>query len=319
MSGDILVTGANGFIGQRVAAYLSRTQAVRCLVRREDGAGENTVIGDLDDMFALHKACQGVETVVHCAGYAHDHGVQDARMAARHWRVNHGGTRNLLGAAADCGVKTFVFLSSVRAMGLPDGTCVDETYLKPAESEYGRSKRAAEEEVLAYARKYARKVVILRPCLVYGAGAKGNLLRMANWVRRGVFPPLPETGNRRSLVHVNDLVSAIACVIQEPLSAGRTYIVVGPDAASGRELLVAMHRALGKRTPNWQVPLSWLNALADFGDLFFACTRRQFPFNGDVFARLLSSAEYSGQLISQETGWYPVVTLEHGLKEMLSC
>jgi UDP-glucose 4-epimerase len=79
--------------------------------------------------------------------------------------------------------------------------------------------------VLAVGRESGMHTVNLRPALVYGPGMKGNLARLIAAVRRGWLPPLPETGNRRSLVHVDDVAQALLLAAAQPAAAGRTYFV----------------------------------------------------------------------------------------------
>jgi uncharacterized protein YbjT (DUF2867 family) len=183
----------------------------RVLTRDQPEADE--VQGDLTDLTdraALDLACSGIETVFHCAGHAHAFGALGAEEEARHWQVNFEGSRALAEAAGRAGVASFVFLSSVKAVGEPGEACADEDWPVPPDSAYGRAKRAAEAAVLAAGERYGMRVTVLRPAMVFGAGGRGNLERMAALVRRGFFPPLPETGNRRSLVHVSDLVAPCA-------------------------------------------------------------------------------------------------------------
>ena len=105
------------------------------------------------------------------------------------------------------------------------------------ETAYGQAKRAAEAAVLDAGQRHGMHVVNLRLAMVYGAGGRGNLERMGRLVRRGLFPPLPETGNHRSLVHVDDVVAAMRLVAADEQANGRTYIVASPEAPSGRALV----------------------------------------------------------------------------------
>ena len=86
---------------------------------------------------------------------------------------------------------------------------------------YGRSKLAAEELVLHGG--YVPEPVVLRLCMVYGPQAKGNIEKMIEAVRRNRFPPLPEMGNRRSMVHVQDVVQAAVLAGTHPAAVGQAY------------------------------------------------------------------------------------------------
>jgi hypothetical protein len=114
---------------------------------------------------------------------------------------------NLVEAAGQAGVRSFVFLSSVKAMAEPGDAWLMRIFPVSRKPLMGRPKRAAEAAVLEVGRRYGMQVVNLRLAMVYGAGGRGNLERMGRLVRRGLFPPLPETANHRSLVHVDDVVA----------------------------------------------------------------------------------------------------------------
>ena len=236
---------------------------------------------------------------------------------ALHWQVNFEGTRNLVEAAGIAGVRRFVFLSSVKAMAEPGESCADEDFPGLPETAYGQAKRAAEAAVLDAGQRHGMHVVNLRLAMVYGAGGRGNLERMGRLVRRGLFPPLPETGNHRSLVHVNDVVAAMRLAAGDDRANGRTYIVAAPEAPSGRELFDALRAALGMPHCTWSVPASMLQVAARCGDGVEAAVRRRVPFDSEVLGRLLGSAWYSQARIEHELGWRARVSLADGLAEML--
>jgi len=308
-----LVTGASGFVGGRLMAALGREEDVRALLRRP-GAMPSAAVGDLLDPASLRAACEGIESVFHCAGYAHVFSSSDPDI---HWRINYEGTRNLLVAAGEAGVRRFVFLSSVKAMAEPGDACVDEDWPGEPVTPYGRAKRAAEEAVLDASAKYGMHVANLRLAMVYGRGGRGNLERMARGIRAGWFPPLPEIGNRRSLVHVDDVVAAMRLVAQAPAANGRTYIVADPKAYSGREIYDAIRRVLGKPPARWRVPAALLRSGGWLGDGLGKLAGRTLPLNSEVTERLLGSACYSPARIERELGWRAGIGLDEGVREML--
>lgn len=332
----ILVTGATGFIGRRLLQPCDRA-----LVRSAGGLPD-AVIGDLLDPASLAAACNGIGTVFHCAGYAHAFTSSDPDA---HWHINFEGTRNLVSAAGAAGVRRFVFLSSVKAMAEPgigstpktslrsvlpsrgeetlgaarhvSSECVDEDWPGEPATPYGKAKRAAEDTVLEAGAKYGMHVVNLRLAMVYGRGGRGNLERMARGLRAGWFPRLPETGNRRSLVHVDDVVDVMRLVAGRPEANGRTYIVADTQAYSGREICDAICAVLPTPTLRWSAPAGLLRAGGVVGDMLGAVLSRPLPLNSEVVDRLLGSACYSPARIERELGWRARVGLVEGVREML--
>lgn len=293
-----LVVGASGFIGRHLLAGGDRALA------RAPGVIPGAVIGDLLDPASLHAACSGVDCIFHCAGYAHAFASSDPDA---HWRINFAGTRNLLTAAGAAGVQRFIFLSSVKAMAEPGDECVDEDWPGEPVTPYGRAKRAAEDAVLEAGVRYGMHVVNLRLAMVYGRGGRGNLERMARAIRAGWFPPLPETGNRRSLVHVRDVVEVMRLVAARPEANGRTYIIADARACSGREIQDAIRAVLRKPTLRWSVPAGVLRAAGRLNGRL-----------GEIVDRLIGSACYLPARIERELGWRARVGLEEGLREMLA-
>jgi UDP-glucose 4-epimerase len=310
----MLVTGASGFIGRRLLRPCDRA-----LVRSACGV-PNAVVGDILNPASLAVACQGVDTVFHCAGYAHAFA---SISPDTHWRINHEGTRNLLTAAGEAGVHRFVFLSSVKSMAEPGSSCADEDWRGEPASAYGKAKRAAEEAALDAGARYGMHVVNLRLAMVYGRGGRGNLERMARGIAAGWFPPLPESGNRRSLVHVDDVVAVMRLVAERAEANGRTYIIADPQPYSGREIYNAIRCVLTQGAvppaPTFArpVPAVVLRAGGAVGDLLGALLRRPLPMNSEVVDRLLGSAWYSPARIERELGWRAQVGLIDGLREML--
>ena len=322
----VLVAGATGFIGRRLVEVLKQRPgiAVQVLVRNSIQAariwptgGVTTRIGDLTRPESLEASCHGVDTVFHLAGYAHASGVSESEARDLHHHVTVVGTRALLAAAAVAGVKRFIFVSSVKAMGEGGDSCLDESSDTIAASAYGRAKRAAEDLVLQAGQELDMHVCILRLPLVYGHDNKGNLPRMIEAIDRGHFPPLRESGNKRSMVHVDDVVQALLLAAQSPSASGQTYIVTDEQTYSTRAIYNLICSDLGRPVPGWTMPVTLLQLAARLGDLIGAVRGRPFGFNSDALDKLIGSAWYSSDKIHRELGYRPTCTLTTALPEMV--
>lgn len=320
-----LVTGGTGFIGQRLVSALRRSgTAVRVLTRRP-GSGETVrpedgvsfFSGDLSERSSLHGLCDGVESVFHLAGLAHTEARAHEDYSANQWRTTVGGTENLL-AEATGKIKDIIYISSVKAMGEGGKDEIGETFVPHPGSAYGKARLAAESRVLEFGARQGIKVCILRLPMVYGAGCKGNVPRMIESVDRDRFPPLPEVGNRRSMVHVDDVVQAMLLAANSPRASGQVYIVTDGQVYSSRQMYVWICQALGKPVPRWTVPAGLLRGAAKAGDLIGAVRRRQFVLNSDVLDKLLGSAWYSSRKITEDLGFHPTRNLEGALPEMVA-
>ena len=143
--------------------------------------------------------------------------------------------------AVDNGVKFFVFVSSSKAGGNPiPGKCANEMDQTEPEGIYGKTKREAELRLLEIGRKSGMHVSIVRPALIYGPNMKGNLRLMLSSIKKGLFPPLPETGNRRSMIHVDDLVEAIILIAEDYRANGEIFIATDGEQYSSRDIYKSM-------------------------------------------------------------------------------
>lgn len=305
----VLVTGASGFIGRTLTQrLLERRHPVNVLSRHADiggvdNAGCFAFTGDINNVELLRQACRGVDTVFHLAAYAHvnRHDVELMRT------TNVEGTRALLAAAIEEGVRRIVFFSSsLAAAGDADL------------SDYGRAKRDAEELLLAAAREGRIEVCCLRPVNVYGLGMQGNLLTMIRLIRKGVFPPLPRPAASLSLVGSRDLCEAalLAAVASQangqiyPVTDGRTYTMKG--------LEVSIRQALGRSIPRWDVPLPVLWLAMAVLDVAGRVLRLDNAPGMRNYRTLTTDSVFSCEKIQRELGYNPAATFTSELPAIVA-
>lgn len=319
MAATALVTGASGFVGRELCKALrDKGVSVRALLRAPcEGEWSEAVISELESVPA--SAMEGVRTVFHLAGKAH--ALAETRQAeAEYFRINTEGTRSLLEVAEATEVRRFVLFSSVKAMGEGGAACLDESVPCDPETPYGKSKLEAERLVLEGG--YVPEPVVLRLSMVYGATHKGNLPRMIEAVARGRFPPLPEVNNRRSMVHVEDVVQAAILASESPAAVGNAYIVTDGQPYSTRQMYECICASLNKPVPGWNIPLGVMKLLASIGDGVGKIRRRRFVFDSDVLEKLTDSAWYSSEKMTRELGFHARRHLDDslpGIAHFLEC
>lgn len=153
--------------------------------------------------------------------------------------------------------------------------------------------------------------------MVYGNTEKGNLPRMIKAIRRGLFPPLPDMHNLRSMVHVNDVVQAALLAADKPKAAGQIYIVTDNQAYSTRQIHDCIRAALGKSPINWNIPMGFLKGIAKIGDVVGRILGRRFPLDSDALGKLTGSAWYSSVKIQRELGYSPQHTLQTSMSDIV--
>lgn len=317
-----LVTGAGGFIGQRLLARLrEENYDVAALIHHQPGPfgsvpGIVQFEGDIRDAAAMKNAAAGCDTVFHLAGKVHALSEVESDQAD-YDAVNVEGTRNVLEAAIAGGAKRFVFFSSVKACGEGGPVRIDEDFDALPDTAYGVSKLAAERLVFDYGRRNGLHVVCLRLPLVYGPGNKGNLFRMIAAIDRGLFPPLPDIQNKRSMVHVSNVVDAALTAANDGRANGQCFIVADSEAHSTSELYRMICAALGRKPPRWHVPGGLLRLGGKAGDIIGQARRRRFFFDSDALNKLVGSAWYSADKIKRELGFEPAVEFRRSLPELI--
>lgn len=263
----MLVTGANGFVGQAVCAKLQAcgyqvTAAVRQAAQITPIIGVEYVhIANIDAQTAWQQALVGVDVVVHLAARVHvmQETVSDPLAAFR--EVNVAGTQNLALQSAQAGVKRFIFLSSIKVLG-EGGTILTAASPAAPQDAYALSKWEAEQCLWNLARQTGMELVIMRPPLIYGPGVKGNFLRLLSLVKSGIPLPLARVRNLRTLLSLDNCCSLIWRAIEHPAAAGQTLLLGDLEAISTPQLLQTLADAQGVKLRIWPVPVAGLKLLA---------------------------------------------------------
>ena len=297
---NVLVTGATGFIGQRLCLRLREAgHNIRAFSRSGSGLEDTkaTFRLDLANEDLPSESLQGVDCVYHLAGIAHRQG-----RGLPYGPVNYEATVKLALLAESSGVRRFVFLSSVKAMGrTATGACRSEEDCTVPEDAYGLSKWMAEEALRHKFSESSMAVYIIRPALVYGPRARGNLQLMARMVAMGL--PRPPGLGGRSMVSRDDLVALMLQAGREGPPGVHTWIATDGEVYSARRIYDAMRISAGK-SPGvaWCPEWAWRLA-ARIADSLGRSVETHWE-------KVFGTEVYSAERVRLETGWTPEQTLE---------
>lgn len=297
----LFITGGTGFIGQRLTHRLNATgyeylsSTVRATATHADCIDE------------LH----GFDVVIHLAGRAHSVTSEDDR--AEYHLVNTEFPLRLATAAIESSVQKFIFVSSVQAAQYQDDVGPNsELHSNWPTDIYGASKREAEQALQALDWKDTQ-LLILRPCLLFGAGAKANIRSL---LKHGGsrFIPIVRGAGRRSMLHVDDFCALLMAAVEAgPLAVG-PYIVAGECAPDINELRRAVVRAQGGKAPFWSVSADTLKGLAAFVKLL---TANKLDL-GNALSKVVEDRVYDSTLLASRLPWRPELSFEGSVAEMLS-
>lgn len=302
---EILLTGANGFLGSRFIEVYSNYFSLVPTSRRESHYVSAQWAFDVTSETDPKPRLENIECVIHCAARAHVINDSTANPLSEYRKVNVYGTIALASLAAKSGVKRFILISSINALGT--STEAEQPFSHSSQPSprdpFSISKNESEQAVKDICAEAGMEYVIIRPPLVYGPGVKANFLSLLKWLSRGA--PLPLGGirnNKRSLVYLDNLVDLIRVCIEHPNAANQTFLVSDNHDVSTYELLANTARALNAPLRLLNIPPKWLG---------FAC---KLLGKKDIEQRLSASLQVDISHTQLILGWEPPYSMEEGLK-----
>ncbi|MGB4812364.1 MAG: SDR family oxidoreductase [Methylophilaceae bacterium] len=304
---NILVTGASGFVGKVLCDTLCENgHHVVGVYRNANKINPNLqpfIISDFNADTDWKEALIGVDVIVHLAARVHVMIDAATNPLAEFRKVNVDGTVNLAKQAVGLGVKRFVFISSVKVNGefTESNKPFTELDIPKPQDDYGISKFEAEQALIKISQTTTMEVTIIRPPLVYGKGVRANFANMIRFIMCGIPLPLGNIHNKRSLVHVSNLVSMILCCIKHPDAANQTFLVSDGEDVSTTELLQSCAKAIGVKARLLPIPQKML----EFGATLLG--------KKNVAQRLCGNLQVSIDKARRILGWKPIVSFSDGI------
>ena len=321
-SDHILVTGANGFIGSALTReLLSRGFRVRMTGQLRPSHLEKLgavwfEMRDLNTGPDWQPALDGITGVVHLAGIAHRVNKDQASSPSEYDVVNHLATRSLAKAISQTPtIGRFLFASSVAVYGdAPTFPLIVAPNIDLAPStHYGMSKLNAERAIQEHLSESHCRWAILRPVLIYGPGNPGNMARLIQLVKLGMPLPVSRIPNRRSLLYIGNLLSAITAYLLCPSApAGKTWLISDGEDLSTEGLIHEIGHAASIRTHTIKVPFPLLRSIGVTGTLL---NRIGLPAPWDTITlnKLLGDFFVDATSIQRDLIWHPPYTPHEGI------
>ena len=305
----VLVTGANGFVGRALCEQLKVIgHEVVPAVRRASDI-PNAIILQEDDHFAWQNVLQGCEAIIHLAGRAHVMQEQATDPMHAYRQANVVTTLKIARQAVECGVKRFIFLSTIKVNGentLPAQLFTPEDIPNPQDP-YAVSKWEAENLLKDLAKETGLEVVIIRPPLVYGPGVKGNFAKLIQLVQKGIPLPFGAIENQRSMIALENLLDVIircADTIKYPNLAGEVFLVSDGKPLSTKALLQEIALAYGLKLRLISIPSAVIRFLLSVIG------------KASTADRILGELVIDDQKTKDRLGWQPVITIREQLRKM---
>ena len=318
----ILITGATGFIGGHLIDRLQQQSCQLIAAVRKDRSQlpeqvKSIVIGEITPDTDWGAALTGVDIVIHLAARAHVLQDTAADPVYEFMRSNAHSTDNLAKQAIAAGVKQFIFISSIGAMGSSSQDALTESALCHPDTPYGCSKLAAEQALISVASGTEMSWTIFRPTLVYGAGNPGNMERLIKLIRTGLPIPFASIQNQRSLVYVGNLVDAVRLSLSHPSADRQTFVISDDRVISTPDLVRSIAEVLNLNCTLVPFPTKLFQLAGKLGDSLQNVLHRPLPLNSRTIDSLTSSLSVDTQHLKTTLDWQPPFTFEQGLAKTL--
>jgi nucleoside-diphosphate-sugar epimerase len=316
----VLITGGTGFIGSRLAQRcLAQGYPVTVLGQENTPAevensrtlqaqGAKVALVSVTDRERLFAAMQSVDLVFHLAAAQHEANVPDQHF----WDVNVTGTRNLLEASVEAGVKRFVHGSTIGVYGAAlDGTLNELSPIQP-DNIYGRTKLEGEKTVLAFQDRLP--VVIIRVSETYGPGDR-RLLKLFKAIHKRIFFMIGNGKNVHHLIYVEDLLNGFmrAATVEE--ATGHIFVLAGKEVLTTNDMIATIAGQLGVRPARFRAPLGLFLGAATVMEVCCRPLGMQPPLHRRRMDFFKKSFLFSPEKATQLLGFAPQWSFKEGVAQ----
>lgn len=261
----VLITGITGFVGTNLLAHFKDNEEIvlfgHSRKQNFDKASgwcyHQPVL--LSTLGAQTLNENKIDVIIHLAGIAHD--LSNQYKPEDYYRVNFEGTKKLYDEFLKSSASKFIFVSSIKAACDVASSPVDESIVPNPITDYGKSKRMAEEYILSIPLSNRKSFYILRPGMIHGAGNKGNLNLLYKFVKLGLPFPFGAFHNQRSFLSVDNFSFVIESLIKKKIESG-IYHLADDGFLSTVELYKLISKTVGKKSLVLNVPKKFIETMA---------------------------------------------------------
>lgn len=289
---NLLITGANGFVGASLSRMLVNRKHDVTVLRRDFNPAELPV-----DYYSC---------LIHLAGRAHVMHETTDDIYSAYKAVNVDYTLKVAELARSLGMKRFIFLSSIKVNGEVTNVPFDESDVPSPLDAYGQTKLEAELLLKDFCTEHQMELVIIRAPLIYGPGVKANFKSLIQLCKKPVPLPFGSVRNKRSLVSLENLNNFIELCCIHPRAANQTFLISDDQDISTKQLVNTIRAALGRSSCQLPIPASLLS-------IFFNLVGKH-----SLNERLLSNLELDISKAKRLLNWRPVINFEDGIKQTVA-
>ena len=292
---NILIIGGSGFVGSRLTENLINDHSVTIFDKVSSPFyPQNTIIGDVRNQEELNKAIKNQNTVILLAAEHKD----NVRPVELYYDVNVDGAKNICKAADDLNIKNIVFTSSVAVYGFVEKD-TDESGVFSPFNHYGKSKLEAEKIYDAwFASSSDKKLVTIRPTVVFGVGNRGNVYNLFRQIASGKFLMIGSGENEKSMAYVENIAAFLALTLSFPAGYHLINYVDKPDFTMN-ELSTVIYTCLGKQNKVIKVPYI-IGICAGYAfDLFSKVSGKELPVSSIRIKKFCAKTQFSSSNIGK--------------------
>jgi nucleoside-diphosphate-sugar epimerase len=293
----LFITGLSGFVGTNLQQFLVDEFELRAIPRIRST--------NQDEFNSFFNNYHPNSAFIQLAGKAHD--LKQVSKPEDYYTVNTELTKIIFDKFLKSDSKTFIFLSSVKAVADVLDHELTENYIPNPITHYGKSKLLAEQYILSKEIPKGKRVYILRPCMIHGPSNKGNLNLLYKIVSKGLPWPLGSFDNKRSFCSVDNICFIIKELIYNDKIPSGVYNIADDEPLSTNDLIKLIAVSLSKKPFIFNTPKSLVKTLAKLGDLF------GLPLNNERLSKLTESYIVSNQKIKKVLNKSLPVTTKEGL------